>query len=222
MMRSNFDRQLDELKTELVTMGTLCENAISMAIKALLDGDAELRERVFAVGDEVLQNARDIESACMKLLLRQQPVARDLRAVSSALKMIYDMERIGTLAGDIAEISIFIDYAAVGETLPLKEMAIAAIGMVSGSIESFVRCDPALCRRVIGEDDRVDAFFSEIKQALIDRIVSKSDGGGACIDLLMIAKYLEKIGDHAENIAGWVWYSLTGERSCHASEPSER
>ncbi len=212
-MRSAFDKQLEDLNTQLVTMGTLCENAISMAIKALIDNDPMLRESVFAVSAEVSQKEREIERACMKLLLQQQPVARDLRLISSALKMIYDMERIGILATDIAEISSFADYRTFGDRLHLKQMALESIRMVTDSIESFVSTDLALANAVIAYDDIVDDLFAEIKRELIDIIATRRENGEDCIELLMIAKYLEKIGDHAVNIASWVCYSITGKHT---------
>ncbi|MBQ8310912.1 MAG: phosphate signaling complex protein PhoU [Clostridia bacterium] len=209
-MRTRFDQQLDALNTELVTMGTLCENAISMAIKALIDGDSDLRERVYSVAAEASQKERDIERICMKLLLQQQPVAKDLRTISSALKMIYDMERIGILASDIAEISQFVRYTDIDDGIQLKNMTVAAIKMVTDSIEAFVKKDLPLAESVELYDDVVDDYFDEIKRALIETITEHRAHSEACIDLLMIAKYLEKIGDHAVNIADWVIYSLSG------------
>lgn len=210
-MRTQFDQQLSALNEELITMGTLCENAISMAIKSLLENDSALRERVSVVTAEISQKERDIERDCMKLLLRQQPIAKDLRTVSSALKMIYDMERIGILASDIAEISQFVRYSDVDGSIRLKEMTVAAIKMVTDSIEAFVKKDLSLAESVGPYDDVVDDYFDEIKHALIETIASRRAHSEACIDLLMIAKYLEKIGDHAVNIADWVVYSFSGQ-----------
>ena len=193
-MRVKFEAQLERLNVELITMGALCEEVISGAAKALLDGDSGLRETVLAAERDINQKERDIESLCMKLLLQQQPVARDLRTISSALKMISDMERIGDQAADIAR---------------------ATIKMVTDSVDSFVRKDLGLAEAVISSDDVVDDLFLQVREELIRRI-GMGDSGEVCIDLLMIAKYLERIGDHAVNIAEWVEYSLTGH---HADLP---
>lgn len=209
-MRARFDQQLEELNTALITMGTLCENAISLSVKGLIDGDASLRESVPSVAAEVSRKEREIETLCMKLLLLQQPVAHDLRTVSSALKMIYDMDRVGILAVDIAENSKFVDFSAIGDTIPVREMALCAIGMVSDSIDAFVARDLSLAQNVILRDDTVDELFDTIRYSLIDIITQKAHHE-YCIDLLMIVKYLEKIGDHAVNIASWVCYSITGK-----------
>ncbi len=212
-MRTKFDQQLQALNQELILMGTLCEKAISMSIKALLDGDESLRGEVFSVGSEVSQKGRDIERACMKLLLQQQPVARDLRLISSALKMIYDMDRVGILACDIAEIAEFLHTATLISAFPIKEMTVEAVGMVSNSLHAFVKRDLSLAREVIARDDAVDALFDSIKRALIEAIASRLAHSEQCIDLLMVAKYLEKIGDHAVNLASWVCYAITGQRA---------
>ena len=193
-MRDRFNEQLEQLNVELIKMGALCEEAISAATKALLDGDDALRESAAAAEREIDQKERDIENLCMKLLLQQQPVARDLRTISSALKMISDMERIGDQAADIAE------------------MARNAIVMVTDSIDSFVRKNLSLAQAVVRRDDEVDQLFLDVKQELV-RLLGQGDSGEVCIDLLMIAKYLERIGDHAVNIAEWVEYSLTGQHS---------
>ena len=197
-MRVKFEAQLERLNVELITMGALCEEVISGAAKALLDGDSGLRETVLAAERDINQKERDIESLCMKLLLQQQPVARDLRTISSALKMISDMERIGDQAADIAEITRDI-----------------ADNSVTDSVDSFVRKDLGLAEAVISSDDVVDDLFLQVREELIRRI-GMGDSGEVCIDLLMIAKYLERIGDHAVNIAEWVEYSLTGH---HADLP---
>lgn len=208
MMRNQFSEQLNTLNTELIRMGALCEEAIAAAAKALLDRDASLTEEVFFIDRQIDQTERDIEALCIKLLLQQQPVAGDLRLISAAMKMISDMERIGDQASDIAEISRFIDSGA-GE-LPLGEMAGAAIRMVTDSVSSFVGRDLELARSVIKSDDEVDELFSRIKKELIGVISVSPEQGEFCLDMLMIAKYLERIGDHATNIAEWVEFSLTG------------
>ena len=209
-MRNRFDSQLEKLNLELITMGALCEDAISASVKALLDGDDTLTEKVFAADAEIDQKERDIEAICMKLLLQQQPVAGDLRVISSALKMISDMERIGDQASDIAEITKFVKNSDVKSKVHIKDMATAAIKMVTDSVESFVKKDIELASAVMKYDDKVDNLFDCVKDELVRLIAADSENGEYCIDLLMIAKYLERIGDHAVNIAEWVEYSITG------------
>ena len=209
-MRNKFDSQLEKLNLELITMGALCEDAISASVKAMLDGDDALCEKVFATDAEIDQKERDIEAICMRLLLQQQPVARDLRVISSALKMISDMERIGDQASDIAEITKFIKNSNVGSRVHISDMAKAAIKMVTDSVESFVKKDLSLARAVMEYDDKVDNLFGFVKDELVRLIAEDRANGEFCIDLLMIAKYLERIGDHAVNIAEWVEYSITG------------
>ena len=200
-MRDKFNEQLEQLNVELIRMGALCEEGISAATKALLDQDDDLRESAMAAEREIDQKERDIENLCMKLLLQQQPVASDLRAISAALKMISDMERIGDQAADIAEITRFIADSPLTSRVSIAEMARSVIGMVTDSIDSYVR-----------KDDEIDELFLNVKNELI-RLIGQGDDGEVCIDLLMIAKYLERIGDHAVNIAQWVEYSLTGQHS---------
>ena len=209
-MRNRFDSQLEKLNLELITMGALCEDAISASVKALLDGDETLTEKVFAADAEIDQKERDIEAICMKLLLQQQPVAGDLRVISSALKMISDMERIGDQASDIAEIAKFVKNSDVKSKIHIKDMAAAAIKMVTDSVESFVKKDIELASAVMKYDDKVDNLFDCVKDELVRLIAADSENGEYCIDLLMIAKYLERIGDHAVNIAEWGEYSITG------------
>ena len=210
-MRSRFDMQLHELNSELIKMGALCESAIAMSAKALLDGDTELAARVLEFDSEIDQKERDIESRCMKLLLQQQPVARDLRTVSSALKMITDMERIVDQSADIAEIVTMANIKASDETLHIGEMARAVMKMVTDSVDAFVKRDTSLAHSVIGYDDVVDGLFDDVKKALTVRFQSGGQMEYA-LDLLMIAKYFERIGDHAVNIAEWVIYSVTGNK----------
>lgn len=210
-MRSRFDMQLHELNNELIKMGALCESAIAMSAKALLDGDTELAARVLEFDSEIDQKERDIESRCMKLLLQQQPVARDLRTVSSALKMITDMERIGDQSADIAEIVTMANIKASDETLHIGEMARAVMKMVTDSVDAFVKRDTSLAHSVIGYDDVVDGLFDDVKKALTVRFQSGGQMEYA-LDLLMIAKYFERIGDHAVNIAEWVIYYVTGNK----------
>ena len=203
-MRNKFDEQLDNLNNELIKMGKLCEQAISGAIKITMEDDhEELKREVLDTDSEIDKKERDIESICMKLLLRQQPVARDLRVISSALKMISDMERIGDQASDIVELAQYIKKSDVKYKTHLSDMANEVIKMVTKSIKSFVK-------KVIVYDDVVDNYFEEIKKELIRIISSGESDGEEFIDILMIAKYLERIGDHATNIAEWVEYSILG------------
>ena len=209
-MRNRFDQQLERLHGELVDMGKLCEQAIAAAVQAVVTGDVQTAKDAIAVDAQVDQMERDIESLCLKLLLQQQPVARDLRAISSALKMISDMERIGDQATDIAEIAQYIRGRHEQSNAMIHNMAEAAIAMVHESVESFVRRDQALAQKVIGDDDVVDHLFDAVKRELIERVGGDSQNGEYYLDLLMIAKYLERIGDHATNIAEWVLFSITG------------
>lgn len=210
-MQSRLDSQLLDLKKELIMMGSLCENAIARSAKALLENRKELAEEVPALSLQIEGKERSIEELCLKLLLRQHPVARDLRTISSALKMVTDLERIGHQSADIADI-ILVGAPSAGEDLgTIHDMANAVIAMVTDSIDAFVRDDEALARRVIARDDVVDDLFIQIKTSLIRRLQQKETDGSAALDLLMITKYLERIGDHAVNVALWVIYSLTGE-----------
>lgn len=209
-MRNKFDSQLEKLNLELITMGALCEDAISASVKGFLDDDDMLCRKAVETEDEINRKERDIESICMKLLLEQQPVARDLRVISSALKMISDMERIGDQAYDIAEIAKFIKNSNVKSKIHIKDMAAAATKMVTDSVDSFVKKDVELARAVMAYDDKVDNLFNCVKDELVQLITEDKANGEFCIDLLMIAKYLERIGDHAVNIAEWVEYSITG------------
>lgn len=213
MMRNRFDRQLLRLNDELIIMGALCEEAISAAAKYLAEGDESLKENIIETDRQIDGKERDIEDLCMRLLLCQQPVAKDLRTVSSALKMISDMERIGDQASDIAEIAGFVTKSGIGSKVHIADMARATIKMVTESIESFVKKDVSAAESVIKHDDVVDGLFEEVKNELISAVKDETDNAEALIDLLMIAKYFERIGDHAENIAEWVIYSITGEHA---------
>ena len=210
-MRNRFDQQLEKLNVELVTMGALCEDALTYAIKALFDRESDMAERAEEAEKQIDQMEREIEAICMRLLLQQQPVARDLRVISSALKMIGDMERIGDQAADIAEIVKYLKEDDVPNLRHLREMSDFAAGMVTASINSFVRQDLDLAKKVILDDDVVDGYFEKVKEALIGLIADGDIDGAFLLDLLMIAKYIERIGDHATNIAEWVVYSITGE-----------
>ncbi len=209
-MRNHFDEQLRVLNKELITMGALCEDAIGGAVRYLTENDDNLKQLVRDTDNQIDQKERDIENLCMKLLLMQQPVAGDLRKISSALKMISDMERIGDQASDIAEIVPFVNLGGYTSKVHIEDMAKATTKMVTDSIDSFVRTDLSLARIVIAQDDKVDALFQKVKCELIDGVQNAQANAEALIDLFMIAKYLERIGDHAENIAEWVIYSITG------------
>lgn len=209
-MRNHFDQQLEKLHEDLITMGGLCETAIGAAVEAVTKGDAEMARQAMADDSKIDEMERTIEHLCLKLLLQQQPVARDLRTISSALKMISDMERIGDQATDIAEIAKFIQGKHQQTNATLHTMAAAAIHMVKESVDSFVRRDQALARKVIGDDDLVDSLFDDTKRQLIEFISRDASNGEYYLDLLMIAKYLERIADHATNIAEWVLFSITG------------
>lgn len=227
-MRSRFDMQLEQLKLEMTSMGMLCENAIAKASHALLDCDVKAAGELPELLNQVAQKERDIEAICLRLLLQQQPVARDLRTVSAALKMVTDAQRIGTQSGDIAEIVAMGYIREIPEGLPIREMATAVIHMVTDSIDSFVKQDGKLSRNVIEYDDVVDDYFNSIKHSLVQRLKTQEGSSEAMVDLLMIAKYFERIGDHAVNIAKWVLFSLTGslefESACYetGSHTSEK
>lgn len=211
-MRSKFDEQLLQLNTEIIKLGALCENIIAMSAKALLEGDESLAAEVTELSGKIERKERDIEEMCLRLLLQQQPVAGDLRVISSALKMVTDMERIGHQSADIADILTSAHISPPDASLPIHDMAQAAIKMVTGSVDAFVKKDVAAAREVISYDDVVDAGFDRVKNALIEMFSKPETNGEYAIDLLMIAKYFERIGDHAVNIAGWVLFSITGDR----------
>ncbi|MDD6564108.1 MAG: phosphate signaling complex protein PhoU [Clostridiales bacterium] len=210
-MRSKFDEQLNNLNNELIKMGALCEEAISGVTKLLIDNDQKMKDSVFEADKEIDRKERDIETLCMRLLLHQQPIASDLRLVSSALKMISDMERIGDQASDIAEMAEYANCSGLQSEIHIADMARATIEMVTDSIDSFVKRDVDMAHSVIKHDTVVDNLFDEVKGELISAIEQKSANAEALCDLLMIAKYFERIGDHAENIAEWVIYSITGQ-----------
>ena len=209
-MRSRFDEQLELLNAEMIRMGAMCEEVIALAASALVKGDTETASQITPLDKEIDQTERDIENLCMKLLLQQQPVARDLRQISAALKMITDMERIGDQAEDIAEIITFLNGRTAEEHSQIREMAKAASKMVTDSVDAYVKHDTELAEQVIAYDDVVDKFFDSVKTNLIGMVSKNPTDGEYALDLLMIAKYFERIGDHATNIAEWVLYSVTG------------
>ena len=210
-MRNRFDEQLHTLNHELLEMGGLIERAIRNATDALENQDVEAALHAIATEKEVNQAERDIEALCLKLLLQQQPVAKDLRFISSALKMITDMERIGDQATDIAELVVFLSKEPYIKPLNhLPQMAEKAIHMVTGALDAYVRKDMTLAQEIMGMDDEIDGLFATVKDELITLIRNDAAAGSQAVDLLMIAKYYERIGDHAQNIAEWVEYALTG------------
>lgn len=211
-MRTRFEKQLKQLNNELIQMGTLIEQSIEMAVSALLQQDVDKAKEAIEFDDEIDHMEKKIESLCMKLLLQQQPVASDLRTVSSALKMITDMERIGDQASDISEITLELKKEPYVKNLDyIQEMAKETTMMVMNSVEAFVNKDIDMARGVIATDDVVDQLFFDIKRELIELINEKQEYGEQAADLLMIGKYFERIGDHATNIAEWVVFSITGE-----------
>lgn len=209
-MRSRFDENLSLLNKEMIEMGAACERIIALSAKALLDGDIKEAANAKAQGAAIDRMERDIESICLKLLLQQQPVASDLRMISAALKMITDMERIGDQAEDIAEIIVFLNGRTGEECHGIRKMAETVIKMVTDSIDAYVHKDLTLARAVYAHDDLVDEDFVKIKKSLIKMIADNTADGEYALDILMIAKYFERIGDHAVNIAEWVEFSVTG------------
>ena len=209
-MRNKFDEQLQRLHVELIQMGAVCEDAISAAAEALLKGDESLVPAALEAERDLDRREREVENLCLKLLLQQQPVARDLREISAALKMISDLERIGDQAADIAELVSYVRVPDGSGVLHIADMTRAVIGMVTDSVDSFVKRDLELARAVCAADDQVDALFDQVKSELIGLITADAACGQQGLDLLMVAKYLERIGDHATNVAEWVEYSITG------------
>ena len=209
-MRIKFDEQLALLNHELIAMGALCEEAIAITARSVMDNDRGLSARVRDLEYQIDQKEREIETICLKLLLQQQPVASDLRLISAALKMITDMERIGDQALDIAETATFMGPVDGADAPLLRELARKVISMVTDSVDAFVRHDAEAAGVVAAKDDEADELFTRIKKSIIERISTHSGEGEYALDLLMIAKYLERIGDHATNIAEWVEFSVTG------------
>lgn len=210
-MRNRFDSELEALNLDLIKMGSLIENAIEIAVRALMEKDPALANQAVSFDNEIDEMEKVIERRCLKLLLQQQPVAKDLRTISTALKMITDMERIGDQAADISEITLRImqeDYSEKLEHIPL--MAQATIKMVKDSVDAFVNNDKVKVDNVVAADDIVDNLFNKVKEDLITTISKNPADGELAIDMLMIAKYFERIGDHAVNIAEWVMFSITG------------
>lgn len=211
-MRNRFDRQLVQLNNELIEMGGMIEKAISDTVKALVNQDIELASNVIEYDEEIDHQEREIEQLCLKLLLQQQPVAKDLRLISAALKMITDMERIGDHATDISEITIELSKESYIKKLDhIQQMAKETMVMLVQSVEAFVNKDMDKARTVIVHDDVVDDLFNKVKAELIAMIHEDVNAGEQASDLLMAAKYFERIGDHATNISEWVIFSITGK-----------
>ena len=210
-MRSKFDEQLNQLNNNLIEMAEIVKQAIAKADKALIEQDCALARQIIESDDEIDNKEKEIESFCLKLILQQQPVARDLRLVSSVLKIITDLERIGDHATDISEITLILaDKPFIKKLEHIPQMAIATMQMVTNSIEAFVKKDLELANDVIIYDEVVDNLFEIVKKDLIELIKENADNGDQAIDLIMIAKYFERIADHATNVAEWVVFSLTG------------
>jgi phosphate transport system protein len=211
-MRNRFDRQLVQLNNELIEMGGMIEKAISDTVKALVNQDIELASNVIEYDEEIDHQEREIEQLCLKLLLQQQPVAKDLRLISAALKMITDMERIGDHATDISEITIELSKESYIKKLDhIQQMAKETMVMLVQSVEAFVNKDMDKAGAVIAHDDVVDDLFNKVKAELIAMIHEDVNAGEQASDLLMAAKYFERIGDHATNISEWVIFSITGQ-----------
>lgn len=215
-MRRQYERQLELLHTGLIRMGALCEDAIAGATQALVHSSAAegaaQQGRTDSLEHDINLMERELEQMCVRLLLHQQPMASDLRRITAAQRMIVDMERIGDQAADIAELARFMKNSPVKSDIHIVDMARATISMVTDSIDSYVTENPVQARAVVAYDDVVDDLFCEVKSELIATLLSDSSLASECLDLLMIAKYFERIGDHAVNIAEWVLYSITGNR----------
>ena len=209
-MRDFFQEQLKDLNRELVKMGADCEDIIALASDSLIDWNEELAKNVSVIGASIDEGYRTVENICLKLLLRQQPVARDLRVISAALKMITDMERIGDQAEDIVEIVPHMFVHADEKYPKIREMAKAAQQMVTEAVDAYVKQDLELAYTVMKHDDIVDDYFNKVKAGIIGIIAEDPTEGEYALDLLMIAKYFERIGDHCTNIAEWVEFSVTG------------
>ena len=210
-MRSVYMAELEELNKKMISMGMLCENSVAKAAQSLVDLDRDLAAEVVAKREEINREEREIENFCIRLLLTQQPVARDLRMISSALKMVTDMERIGDQSTDIADVVRASSLQKIPEGLNFREMAESVIHMVTKSIDAFVNQDAVAADAIISYDDVVDSYFDSIKGKLVGLLKNDKSDTTDMLDLLMIAKYFERTGDHAVNIANWVIFSVTGE-----------
>ena len=210
-MRDRYEEQLRLLNRELTEMGALCEESIACAVKYLTENKPEMKQNAEECEKQIDRMERDIESLCMRLLMHEQPLAADFRLITAALKMISDMERIGDHAEDIVEIGGYIAQTDMQLRAHISQMAQSSVKMLTTSIDSYIRQDTQLAQSVIAMDDTVDELFMQLKKQLIEYICSEKENAGSVLDLLMIAKYFERIGDHAENIAEWVIYAITGQ-----------
>ena len=210
-MKNFIDKELDVLHTTMVEMAGLCESAIGTAITALCDNNKEFAKKTIQTEFLINKKERDIEDLCLKILLRQQPVAKDLRNISSTLKIITDMERIGDQARDIAEIVENLNLSEYKDSCHLQEIAKATIKMVTDSIDAYINHDLHMCKDVIQYDDIVDDLFEQIKVDVVDLVSNNSTKTLDGMYVLMVGKYFERIGDHATNIAEWVVFSITGD-----------
>ncbi len=208
-MRTKFDEQLKALNNEMIQMGSMIENAIQEAVRAFFDKDTALAKQIMAQDEAVDQEQKKIENICFQLLIQRQPVARDLRTITAALKMVTDMERIGDHAADISELTVMMaDDAEIMNRDDIKKMSAEAVIMLLHAIEAYVERDMDKAKEVITHDDIVDELFIKVKGELIEAIGKNPDCGEHAADMLMVNKYLERIGDHATNIAEWVIFSL--------------
>ena len=221
-MRDQYNSQLKTLCDEIAQLGHFCDDALAGAIKALHDNDNELARRIYKSDYIIDQKEREIENLCLTIILHQQPIASDLRLVSSALKMITDMERIGDQSSDIAEIVMNLDYAEKSAFKTIEEMAIVARGMVQDSVEAFINQDIELARDIIDRDNQVDNYLNQAREEMITLIKENNHNAATIVDILMIAKYLERIGDHATNIANWAIFQLMGEHPEKHPHPQAR
>ena len=212
-MRSKFEEQLYMLNQKLIQMGQAIEKNIRAAIDALVNGNVEKAKQIIDADDDIDKMQREIESICVGLLIQQQPVAKDLRLITAAMKMVTDMERIGDHAVDISEMTEFLSEREMNDKFhTLKQMASEATVMLIKSIDAFTEKNAEIAKSVIEYDDVVDALFVNVKEELITLVLENPAEGESGLDILMIAKYLERIGDHATNIAEWVLYSLDDKR----------
>ena len=211
-MREAFDRELEQLKTEVATMGMYCERAIDLVSESLLEANMAKAQDMPELSLEITHKEREIESICLRLLLKQQPVASDLRLVSASLKMVTDLERIGDQSEDVAEIIRVDKFFYTGQDIPLRRMAEAVRKMVSESLDAFAKRDIQLAQSVIKYDDIVDNYFEDVKRLIVEKIKAQDCDGEYLLTLLMVCKYFERIADHASNVARWAEFAVTGVR----------